>query len=461
MWRNLGLCLALVIVGSLIACASAKFEVSQLSVTPSKVFVGDNYTVQAKVSNVGNKVGAYTAVLMINGIERSKKDIAIVAGGTEEVGFTLTEEAPGNYAIVLADKSVVLEVVKVPTAQEIVSQVLKSIYSVETYQFDVDMVINIRGEENQKPFDSNTRTSISGVVDELNRRARMEWTDSSETSSEEPSETNMELYLIGNTMYFFVQSSDTEPEWYKMTMPIGSWKTMTQVESQKSLLESATVEFIGNDEVRGEECYVLKVNPDLEQLWKITMQQSDIVGNGWSDIEDSLIRELFRSIFMKQWINKNTHMISKAEISMSIDISPKVARSLDFTGSATMDIAVNSFIYNYNKPFAVSLPLGAENAVSLDGSNESEAAATELSNIQSAVVSMMVDQGLYLLPAGDYATAATNDMSRFPDPSINATRHVLFGYGGSPDINYLTARYTMGTYTCDANGTVTQVTTGY
>ena len=118
------------------------------------------------------------------------------------------------------------------------------------------------------------------------------------------------------------------------------------------------------------------------------------------------------------------------------------------------------------------------------GRGESEAGETEFANVQSAVVAMMTDNGLSALPTAVNATA-TNNMSRFPDTSAvgakgadaNGTnfsagdgigfvlyRHDITADGSnlSADlVNYVATQYTKGTYTCDAAGTITQVTTGY
>ncbi len=133
------------------------------------------------------------------------------------------------------------------------------------------------------------------------------------------------------------------------------------------------------------------------------------------------------------------------------------------------------------------------------GRGETEAADTERSNIQTAVVSMMVDNELATL-ANPVGTATLN-MGAFPDatatlaskgadgPFVTAaiaagdiTAEVL-GYplygnqmvvdvdrdgtydAGDGDaintVNYVATATTKGTYTADASGTVTRVTTGY
>ena len=119
------------------------------------------------------------------------------------------------------------------------------------------------------------------------------------------------------------------------------------------------------------------------------------------------------------------------------------------------------------------------------GRGEDEAADTEFSNLQTAVVSMMVDNALSTLP--NPQTSATANMSLFPDPtSVCATdkvndpaggvyvsgtdkdgfilyEHDIFGGDGTDNntVNYVATEITKGTYTVDASGTITQVTTGY
>lgn len=77
---------------------------------------------------------------------------------------------------------------------------------------------------------------------------------------------------------------------------------------------------------------------------------------------------------------------------------------------------------------------------------QTEAAATELQIIQTAMDLMMVKASITSVTA---VTVATNAMGGFPDAT-----HPLY-----PD--YLRMATSKGTYTCSANGTVAQATTGY
>ena len=123
------------------------------------------------------------------------------------------------------------------------------------------------------------------------------------------------------------------------------------------------------------------------------------------------------------------------------------------------------------------------------GRGEEEAKDTELANMQSAVVAMMVDNGLSTLP-NPVDTTRTNDMTAFPDSdsvagstdketdpdgyayevTTDKNGYILYGHditGGAAalpnpnqtDVNYTAANTTGYWYTVDSAGTVTQYDT--
>jgi prepilin-type N-terminal cleavage/methylation domain-containing protein len=117
------------------------------------------------------------------------------------------------------------------------------------------------------------------------------------------------------------------------------------------------------------------------------------------------------------------------------------------------------------------------------GRGQTEASATELSNIQAAVTAMMVDNNLSTL--ANPVAVATSNMGAFPDATSACTvakllsptgvayqaadkdGYILYQHDIIADnaetalVNYVATQTTKGTYTVNANGTVTQVSTGY
>jgi type IV pilus assembly protein PilA len=80
---------------------------------------------------------------------------------------------------------------------------------------------------------------------------------------------------------------------------------------------------------------------------------------------------------------------------------------------------------------------------------EQEAAATELHNVETAMMAMMADNGITEVGA---VAVATNDMATFPAAGTQGAVP-LYGAMGA---RYLNAAATEWTYTCETDGTVTQ-----
>jgi len=121
------------------------------------------------------------------------------------------------------------------------------------------------------------------------------------------------------------------------------------------------------------------------------------------------------------------------------------------------------------------------------GRGETEAAETEFSNLQSAVIAMMTDNQLEELPTGFVATegTATDNMSLFPHPTaaigtakvndpdgdayvagdkigfILYQHDILADGSANQTVNYIATEMAKGTYYVDKLGTVFQQTTGY
>ena len=125
------------------------------------------------------------------------------------------------------------------------------------------------------------------------------------------------------------------------------------------------------------------------------------------------------------------------------------------------------------------------NVVRFMGHGEEEAAETELKNIQTAVVAMMVDNQLSTLSNPVLEANATDNMSIFPDTSVCGVhkkkdpdgsdysffldkdgyilyQHDIRGDGNQNNrVNYVATETSKGTYYVDENGAVYQKTTGY
>ncbi len=492
MKRFLGVLLVLILVsGGLTGCASAEFEVSQLTITPSQVATGEDFTVSAEIINVGDADGIYTATLTVNNIERATRDITVAAGMTETVSFVLTEESSGSYNIALNDMTVLLSIL---SADEIVEGVTQSLYEIDTYQYDMSVTIDMVGVVDDEEGELTFNIDSNGTVDNVNRRMWIETELAMLMVLPEEGEmvVGMEIYLIGNDAYTLIEVEDETPLWLKERMPIGGWDEITKLDTDVAILEEAEVAVVGSEKIRGIDCYVLEIIPSEERLLDATTQGASIAEEQFlaifiEEYIEELIGELIEDASVKQWIEKDTSFLAKTEITMSGEVSPSVIGD-EGEGMLTINMTVTSLIFNYNESVNIELPTGAEEAILWDTNEfleegETEAAETEFANVQTAVIAMMVDNELAYLP--NPVILPTNDMSTFPDTSVCGIdkiqdtngnlyvrgedmngyflyQHDIIGDGARIGlVNYLASQHSMGTYIVDSMGTVTQVTTGF
>lgn len=99
------------------APSPASFSVTDLKVAPVTVKPGETVTITATVTNSGGSAGTYRAVLEINGTAEAEKEIALDAGKTTAISFTITRDKAGGYQVSIADRSASFEVVAPETAK--------------------------------------------------------------------------------------------------------------------------------------------------------------------------------------------------------------------------------------------------------------------------------------------------------------------------------------------------------
>lgn len=371
-----------------------------------------------------------------------------------------------------------------PSAEEIVEGIIESQEDIKSHQFEIDMSMEAAGEAEGEAFEMAMTLGFSGAIDIENEEMSADVYTSTEMTGEDDTEMTVEMYLIDDTTtYSTMDMPEMETMWMQQEVSEGDWKEMIEVlspiESHLELLELAEVRVMGSEEVKGVDCYVLQLTPDLEQLWETVMQQTEAADMGVPTIAEEVLQEALTSFSVKQWVTKDAYFLTKSEIDISMELTPEVMGVVGGEGMMIMDITLSLLIYDHNQPISIVLPPEAEASGFIQ--QERDTAETELANIQAAMVDMMVDNNLTSLP--NPVTIATNDMSAFPDTSVcgadkindwdeNAYQsgdkdgYILYQHDIDADntqnnlVNYIVSQYTTGTYTADANGTVTQVTTG-
>jgi hypothetical protein len=178
---------------------------------------------------------------------------------------------------------------------------------------------------------------------------------------------NEQMYLINDTMYVKgdIQDSDLDPNtWYKEVLPAADLATMwtsQDVGSQvQILLDSATLQIVGTEDVNGISCYKLKINPNMDKL----MAYLNASGNDLADVGITNAAQAFKQLDLTLWVNKTNYLPAKMDLAISIAMDSQ-GQSMNIT--MTMSQTFNKV----NQPVTITLPAAAQSAVTLPASRVS------------------------------------------------------------------------------------------
>jgi PKD repeat protein len=85
-----------------LAKTGAKFEVSNLNISPAQIQPAQQATISVNVANTGGTSGDYIVELKINGVVESTKQITLDAGASQIESFTVARDVVGKYQIDIA-----------------------------------------------------------------------------------------------------------------------------------------------------------------------------------------------------------------------------------------------------------------------------------------------------------------------------------------------------------------------
>ncbi len=74
-----------------------KFSVSNLTIQPNHVKVGEPVNISIIVSNNGAQMGKYSVVLRVGGVVENITDMTLSPGASQTAGFVVVKDAPGDY----------------------------------------------------------------------------------------------------------------------------------------------------------------------------------------------------------------------------------------------------------------------------------------------------------------------------------------------------------------------------
>jgi outer membrane lipoprotein-sorting protein len=263
-----------------------------------------------------------------------------------------------SFPLLGCQTAIVETITSPPSVEEIIENVVDYLADITTLEFDMDLAVDIAGEENGETVDASMVSKITGAVNVINRDGKVEMSVTIDSPGEATIEANMDMYFIDDTMYTLMEipTLGNISMWVKSDIPPEMHGQMTQVEDQVDLLRLSEVKLIGTETVAGKVCYVLELVPDPDALWEFMSQRMGATGAPVPTLEEeTIIRDMASNYSVKQWIAIDNFLLCKAEMDMEMVIS-----------DTTMDITMTLVISDYNRPVSIELPPEAEDAIEID-----------------------------------------------------------------------------------------------
>jgi hypothetical protein len=99
--------------------APAKFEVSNLTVSPPQIQLNQEVSISLNVANTGGKSGDYNLELKVDGTVMSTTQVTIAAGASQMASFAITGDTAGKHQVEVAGLRGEFEVIKAAAPSQI------------------------------------------------------------------------------------------------------------------------------------------------------------------------------------------------------------------------------------------------------------------------------------------------------------------------------------------------------
>ncbi len=245
------------------------------------------------------------------------------------------------------------------SAEEIIEKAVQAMDDVKTYQFELNMSMNMVSEAEDKTYEETIAMDYNGTFDIENGEMMLD-ISASVAMFAGGMEMSGAMYIIDGMAYTMIEDLELGSVWEKADMSGEYWEEMSQVKPQIEMLQAVQVEVVGSEEVKGVDCYILNFTPDIGQLLQLAMERALLSGEELNLLDMGKQVELYKDAFkdysIKQWIAKDTYLVARAEMNISM-VYP------DEESSMTMETAMDLLVYNYNQPVSIVLPAGAEEAI--------------------------------------------------------------------------------------------------
>jgi len=247
------------------------------------------------------------------------------------------------------------------TAEQIRDQTIAACDELDTCQFQMDMTMDMSVTAEEKITNFLMAVNADGAMDRPSENLYMDIYMTLEIPGVEHMQASIEAYIVEDWIYMGQEFPPEPAVWTKSPLTEDEWEKQDIASQQLDLLLDFEAELLGTEAVDGTECYVLKLTPDMEELWAL-LQWAGAEGGLPPDLD---LEEVIADFSVMQWIAKDTYFIRKTTVNLLMVFTPE---SLGLTPEPyssfvpTADMAITIIMHHINQPVTIELPPEAAEA---------------------------------------------------------------------------------------------------
>ena len=238
------------------------------------------------------------------------------------------------------------------TGDELIDGILASIENQESSRLEMGMDFTMSGTFDGEYSEIDYSMDANGVIDMVAQEMQLDMTMSTEVRARTQSEETITTkeYILDDMAYVGFVREGLPVEWVRGDVSEDWWESQDYVSSQIALVRGGEAVILGTETVKGIDCYIAEISPDMDELLEYISSQVEQEGLSVEITEDSI-----SNYSQKGWYAKDTFfpMKSRQEFDMKVDIEGN---------EATYHFIIDTLYYDWNKSVSIELPPEAEEA---------------------------------------------------------------------------------------------------
>jgi hypothetical protein len=249
-------------------------------------------------------------------------------------------------------------------ARELSDASHSAVEKLTTLKIEMDSSMVFEASGGSQPGKVILEQKMAGSVDTLARKTAMNMNITLDFPSQGKENMAVEMYITEGWVYVKANiMSGSGDQWIKARITDEEWAQQSGISNMSELMQTASgIEISGSETVKGLDCHVLDITPDMSSLGRWLQEQLQSSQSGL-DLSQADLAETFKKVSVKEWVAKNSKLPIQEQVAV---ISELTSGDLGMDDGAfdkmTIDINVITNYYDFGQPVTVAVPQEAQNA---------------------------------------------------------------------------------------------------